>query len=701
MRRTTLGGFLLCLIFSLLALGSPWETQALTGASIFVGPASGTFTVGSTFTISVYVNTGGNAVNAIEANLAFPPDKLQVVAPTTGKSLVQIWVSQPTFSNELGTLKFQGTVPSPGINTESGLVSTVTFRVKSTGQAIVKVLDNSRVLLNDGKGTDILGQTASGIYNLILPPPAGPIVASPTHPDQGKWYFGEVASFRWEIPPDGKGFSYVLNNEPVDVPDDISEGLKNSITYRNLKDGIHYFHIKSLREGVWGGVSHYAINFDNTPPASFEIDISPGERTSTRFPIISFETTDRTSGVDHYELKFIPLDRSEDAARAAEENMAVGETPFFIEASSPFSRELSLGKYDVVVRAHDRAGNFYQSTKRLTVTRAIFEVVRGEGLNFRGNFIVPWLWVWILALVLILGLALAGRKIWGWHREVERHLELGGARHPSVVEKVGELKDKLSEYGKKFGEGHSLFTFLILFISGFYFLAGVVFAQTGAERDLELNLEPPLVTLFPESISNDEILYIGGRAAAPKAEVIIYLQDEEEGTALGQSVKTNEDGEWFYSFSNFLDPGRYVIWTQLKLGEELSPPSSKLELEVAKTAVQIGEDRFSYEQIYLWLLLILLLVFMSTLVFTGYHFYHHRLKRKKLLEEIGQAEESVKRGFLLLRRDIEAELNLVHKTKMTKELEAEEKSKEEKLLKDLDWVNSYIGKEVWEVEKEI
>ncbi len=666
------------------------SSKAFGAGSLYLGPSSGTFTVGSTFTVSIYINTGGNDINAIEANLSFPPDKLQVVSPTTGKSLIQIWVSQPAYSNELGTLKFQGTVPTPGINTESGLISTVTFRVKSTGQAIVKVLDTSRILLNDGKGTDVLGQTTSGIYNLILPPPAGPIVTSPTHPDQEKWYLGETASFRWELAPRIQGFSYVLNDNPVDVPDDISEGLKNAVTYKNLSDGVHYFHIKTLREGTWGGVSHYALQLDNTLPAEFEIDISPGARTSSHFPIIAFDTTDQTSGIDHYEVKVIPLDRTSGGSDLS--------TPFLVEATSPYSRELELGKYDVIVRAYDRAGNFYQATKKLNVTRAIFEVVQGEGLNFRGSFILPWFLIWILVLVLLVILFWLAKKIWKWHREVEKHLEIGAVNHPVIAQKAEELKNKFVEYGRKFGAGHELFGFLIFIISGLIFGANLALAQMAPR---ELALEPPLVTLFPQTVSNDEILYIGGRAGAPRAEVIIYLQEEIEGGAVSQSIKTNQDGEWFYSFPKFLDPGSYLVWTQLKLGEEISPPSSKLELVVAKTAIQFGENRYSYEQIYLVVVFVFLILIVLLLIFLGYHFYHLRKKRTKLSKEIGEVEESIKRGFAILRRDIEAELEIVRKTKLTKELMVEEKMREEKLLKDLDWVNNYIGKEVWEASKEV
>ncbi len=40
-------------------------TLALGQGSIYMGPSTGTFTVGSTFTVSVYLNTGDQFVNAI------------------------------------------------------------------------------------------------------------------------------------------------------------------------------------------------------------------------------------------------------------------------------------------------------------------------------------------------------------------------------------------------------------------------------------------------------------------------------------------------------------------------------------------------------------------------------------------------------------------------------------------------------------
>ena len=675
---------------------SPQVAQAVGAASLYVGPSSGTFTVGSTFTVSLYLNTGSQAINAVEANLSFPPNKLQVVSPTTGKSLVQIWISQPTYSNNQGTLKFQGAVPTPGINTESGLISTVTFRVKQTGVATLKILDSSRVLLNDGKGTDVLSGTTSGIYNLILPPPAGPTVTSPTNPDQESWYQGKNAIFEWESPSGIQGSSYILNDNPIDIPDDISEGIRTDTSYDNLADGIYYFNIKLLGVGFWGGVTHYGINIDNSPPAAFEINISPSNRTSRKRPLITFETTDISSGIDHYELKIIPLDPV--PADGPFSNL-YNSSPFFIEAYSPFSQEIPLGRYNIVVRAFDKAGNYYQAEEKLTIGNVIFEFVSGKGLRFGASFTLSWVFVWILAILILLILIYLARKIFGYHREIHSALEAGAHTHPDVKEKANALKEKLIDYGRDLGHLSHLFGFLLFLAISLSLFINPVLAQNN--EPTKIPIDPPVVTLFPESISNDEILYIGGRAGAPDAEVIIYLQEVETGGAVSHIVKTDGTGAWFYSIPQFLNSGEYVVWTQLKISEELSPPSSKFDLKVAPTAVQFGSNRLSYERLYFVLLVFFTIAVLILLIFIIYHSYHHKSKSLKLRREIEEAEEAIRHGFKILKRDIEKELDVIRATKLSGEIRAEEKFREEKMLKDLEEIQVHIGEEVGDIEKEL
>jgi hypothetical protein len=70
-----------------------------------------------------------------------------------------------------------------------------------------------------------------------------------------------------------------------------------------------------------------------------------------------------------------------------------------------------------------------------------------------------------------------------------------------------------------------------------------------------------------------------------------------------------------------------------------------------------------------------------------------------LQKETREAEESIRRGFAVLHRDIEAELALIKKSGLNPELSAEAKQKEEQLLRDLNSVQKYISKEIWDIEK--
>ncbi len=701
-------------------------SRAEAAASLYLAPPSGTFIVGNTFTVSVYVNTGGQSINAVRADLSFPPDKLQIVSPTTGKSFIQIWVSQPTYSNEDGTMTFQGTIPTPGIMTDAGLISTVTFRVKAPGTAAVRILDTSQVLLNDGRGTNILGQTTDGIYYLTLPPPEGPIVTSRTNPDQEKWYAVKTVTFEWTSPTDIQGYSYTLDQDPAGEPDDVSEGTNTEVAYNNLADGVYYFHIKSLRQGAWGGITDYVVHIDNTPPAVFTINISPSDYTSNQRPIIDFGTTDQTSGMDHYELKIVALNVP--AALTTQDS-----TPFFIEVSPPYSMQLAEGSYNIIARAYDEAGNYYQAEQKLSVVKPVFEIIAADGLRIGGVYTMPWPYVGIIGAILLAILLYFGRLAWIWHREVERMLEKGALAHPAIAPKLEELRTKQKEYGSpRSGPGEAgpprpprvaslddktdpphngrsnggevlpvLFLFFALafgiFAAHSVFATGVT--SSGLMAPENVPLEPPVITMFPRSISNDEILYIGGRAGAPDATVLIYIQEKATGESFTETAMSDENGSWFYSLPQFLNAGDYMVWTQLKVADELSAPSSRMDLTVAPTAIQIGGNRLSYENLYLILFIVFLLALLILIIFFSYHTYHFRAKNRRLAFVVREAEESIRRGFSILHHDIESELGLIHKAKLSKELSVEEKLREEKLLKDLDTISSYIGKEVWKVEE--
>jgi hypothetical protein len=322
------------------------QTVFAEGASLLFSPATGSFSVGSTFNVSIVVNTGGKSVNAVKADIKFPANKLQVVNPSAGTSFISIWVSQPTYSNTAGTLSFQGGLPNPGIKTDSGVISTITFRATAPGTAKLTLLDTSQVLANDGQGTNLLSSRGDATFTLNLAAPEGPIISSSSHPDQNTWYQNRTVNFEWDEITGATGYSYSFDQNPRTTPPERADAT----TDRNAsvtadKDGRWYFHVRA-KVTSWGGTSHYAVLIDGTPPAAFTPTLDPTSPKPSTRPELKFITTDAMSGMEHFEMQLIALDDSSQG------------TPFFTEQVSPVRLpELKAGRYQVIVRAYDQAGN--------------------------------------------------------------------------------------------------------------------------------------------------------------------------------------------------------------------------------------------------------------------------------------------------------------------------------------------------------
>ncbi len=355
-RKSTIGIVSTIAFFAMAISVIPNLARAADGASLLFSPATGAFSVGSTFNVSVLVNTGGKSVNAVRADITFPASRLQVVNPSAGTSFVSIWVSQPTYSNTAGTISFQGGLPNPGIKTDAGVMSTITFRVTAPGTAKLVFTGTSQVLANDGQGTNILNAKGEANYSLNLAAPEGPALSSPSHPDQNTWYQNRTVEYNWDEVPNAVGYSYVFDQNPRTTPperQDATPARSTSVTAD--RDGRWYFHLRA-KVTSWGGTSHGAVLIDGTPPAAFTPTIDPATPEPGKRPELKFLTTDAMSGIDHYEMQLLALDDPNQA------------TPFFTEVVSPVRLpELTAGRYQVLVRAFDQAGNSTDGKLEFTV----------------------------------------------------------------------------------------------------------------------------------------------------------------------------------------------------------------------------------------------------------------------------------------------------------------------------------------------
>ncbi len=310
-------------------------------------PSSGSFVEGSTFEVPILLNTKGQSINGIEVRISFDKNKLSIINPTGGKSIIGVWVEPPAYDNTQGTAKYVGVVPN-GITTGAGLIGTITFKAKATGRAVVSINSNSNILLNDGLGTETSLDRGRGEYNVLVKAPEGVVVYSETHPIQDNWYNNNNPVFYWASDPGVTGFSYVLDNKPGTIPDNTVDTTETSVSFDNLPNGLSYFHIKAIKKGAWGNTGNFLVKIDTVPPAEFkpEADYLLAASVIIERTLVSFFTTDNLSGVDHYEAGII------------DKNQPPTESPVFEEVSSPFQVPLnSSSKFQVIIRAIDKAGN--------------------------------------------------------------------------------------------------------------------------------------------------------------------------------------------------------------------------------------------------------------------------------------------------------------------------------------------------------
>ena len=336
------------------------------GAKLFLSPEAGTQYVGSYLSVDVLVNTGGNPTNAYRAVVTYPAAKLEAVAVSSGGSICSLWIPPtPRYSNDSSTATFECGATKAYKGT-SGRIGRIDFLVKAVGKATVSI-SAGEVKKADGIGTELLSSRGAASFDLQETPAGVPVISSPTHPNQNAWYREKAVELAWTATEEADGFSYSLNQKTGDTPDDISEGPAAAKTYPSVDDGIWYFYLKARQTSGWSFTGHFRIQIDNAPPEPFTIVVDPPTEKITRAPLLSFATTDKLSGIDHYE---IAID---------------GAAPLTTASPYQFDR-IKGGTHQTVVQAFDRAGNMQEAKATLDVigvsSPTITSPAEGEGIPF-------------------------------------------------------------------------------------------------------------------------------------------------------------------------------------------------------------------------------------------------------------------------------------------------------------------------------
>ena len=96
------------ILFALAAVANPSSVRA--AATLYLSPASKTVNNGENFAVSVYTNTGGDPVNAVQANLSYPTATLQFISVDSSGSAFESYtllpVLHPNATTPLGLKSF-------------------------------------------------------------------------------------------------------------------------------------------------------------------------------------------------------------------------------------------------------------------------------------------------------------------------------------------------------------------------------------------------------------------------------------------------------------------------------------------------------------------------------------------------------------------------------------------------------------------
>jgi len=288
----------------------PLLTEA---AILYLESLSGQYQPGDIFIVEARLDTEGECINIVDANLSFSQDILEAADFSQGNSILTLWAEPLSINQEAGRISFVGGIPNGycgqmlGTSEKTNLLGKIIFKVEETGnaqQVRIEFLNGSKVFLNDGQGTLAKLITKAAVFNILAEK-------------------AEVFKDEWQK----------------------------------------------------------EIEKDDILPEEFLPEISKDPTAFEGKYFIIFSTTDKQTGIDHYEIK------------EGKRNWKIAVSPYVLE-----NQRLTN---DIWVKAVDKAGN-----ERVEVLKAIRKLT----------------WKYIIFVILILILVIIG-VIWRFVKSVKRKMQ--------------------------------------------------------------------------------------------------------------------------------------------------------------------------------------------------------------------------------------------------------------------------------------
>jgi len=180
-----------------------------------------------------------------------------------------------------------------------------------------------------------------------------PLKPSPLSPTKDILLSNNKPTFKWAFNDKDStgqaGYQVIIDDDKSfsEIEYDSKEIASENSAYTPSKailDGSWYWKVRTQdSDGAWGPFSDYQkFTIDAIPPEPFTPTAEPKNWTNNTQPVISFDTTDLTSGVDHFEVK-------------------IDDGTFSIQTSPYKLPEQQDGVHNITVKAYDVAKNYRES----------------------------------------------------------------------------------------------------------------------------------------------------------------------------------------------------------------------------------------------------------------------------------------------------------------------------------------------------
>lgn len=275
----------------------PLVTKA---AELYLWPQGLAVSKNETFLVDLRINSS-EPINALDTQISWLPEELELLSVSTGDSIFNLWVSDPNkFSLDKTRLIAGASTPWQG---SGGKVATFLFKALVSNDQVQISIDNNTKLIRHGGEAEIVEVDLLPTSITVSPVGVGePVLTSTRIPNEDQWYSVNVFDIAWSVNPNLE-YSYLLTMDPTQLPDDVPESLLANIQYEGLADGVYYFVLRYRNVGgVWQNKVMRRAMIDTTKPAFNELKLIDKKDSYGLEKNLFFSGVDNASGVSHFTL---------------------------------------------------------------------------------------------------------------------------------------------------------------------------------------------------------------------------------------------------------------------------------------------------------------------------------------------------------------------------------------------------------------